>query len=31
MKKSEFKNIIDEGLKYNCSFMSVVMEARNQK
>ena len=31
MKKSEFKNIIVEGLKYGCSFMAVVIENEESK
>lgn len=31
MKKSEFKNIIDEGLKYNRSYMAVVIESEESK
>ncbi len=31
MKKSEFTNIIDEGLKYGCSFMVVVIENEESK
>ena len=31
MKKSEFKNIIDEGLKYNCSYMVVVIKNEGSK